>query len=129
MATDKRRRDFRKLFDVSSHYIWANCAIHTNAEHRKVRNGIPKRFDNLPGNKRRAGFGKCTGNHHGYRVSRILEIASDREQASFEIERIDNRFREQDIDTPFDQRLGLEVIRSFHFFERNSTIGRIFDFS
>ena len=72
----------------------------------------------LPGDKRTAAFAERAGNHHRHAFAAVFKILIDREQAGFEVQRIDDRFRQQDIDPPFDKGGDLFVIRIDHRVER-----------
>ncbi len=76
----------------------------------EVRDRVPERFDVLAGDERRAAFVEGAGDHHGHAMACSLEVAGDREQARFQIERVDDSFGKQDIDAGFDERGHLLVV-------------------
>ena len=63
----------------------------------------------------------------GTRTAVLVEIARDREQAGLQVERVDDRFRQQDIDARFDQRRDLLVVRLDHLVERHAAIAGVVD--
>ena len=128
MGADVRRRNLGELFQVRSHHVRTQRTVHSDADHRKVRNRIPKRLDHLTRNKRAARFGKRTRNHHRYDVARLFEITRDGKQAGFQIQRVDHGFGKENINAALDQRSYLLVVRSFHFLKRHTSPGRIVDF-
>ena len=60
------------VFQVRPHQLRAERAVHADREQREVRDRIPKRFDVLARDERRAAFVERAGDHHRHADCRSL---------------------------------------------------------
>src|SRR5438309_12111913 len=92
-----------------------------------MRDGVPKGFDGLAADKGGAAFVERSGDDDGQALAAGLKILFDGEQAGFEIERVDYRFGQEQIDAGLDEGGDLLVIRIDHLVEGDSPPGWVFD--
>ncbi len=106
------RATLRKFLDVWPHERGAERAVDADADEVRVFDRGEEGGQRLPGECPPAEVGDRDRDHHRELDLPFSEEVIDGEQARFEIERIENRFGQQDIDAAIDQSLGLLVVGS-----------------
>jgi hypothetical protein len=128
VAVNARRRHLLQRLDVRPHHVGAQRAVHAHGQQGHVGERVPERLDRLSRHKRRPAAVKCARGHHGHAAPRLVEVLLDGEQARLEVERVDERFRQQDVDARLDERLDLRVVRRGHLVERRAAVRGVVDF-
>jgi len=91
-----------------------------------MRDGVPKCFDVLARDECHTSSVECARDHHRGALADLLKVSLKREEARFEVEGVDDRFGQDDVDTRFDECFDLSAIRFDHLLERDGAIGGIF---
>src|SRR4030095_16005666 len=103
------------------HLIRAQRAIQSDNERLRVRNRNQKRFHGLTAQVSSGFVDDGSRNHQRNFPSRFFKNFRNGEKRGFAIERIEDGFDNQKIDTSFDQCLCLLEVRLFKLVERDSS--------
>ena len=128
MAADPVRRNLLQRFQVWPHQLGAEGA---DSCPPRARGNVRWRWRNAstswPETNVAPPLSNVPGDHHGNALAALFEVSGDREEARLQIERVDDRFGEQDIDAGFDERGYLLVIRVGHLIERDAAKAGVVD--
>src|ERR1700688_1647049 len=111
----------RKLLDVRAHLLRPEGAVDAYAQQVHVRNGNPKRFDRLPGESAAALVGDRYGHHNrqalpgGFKI--FVIVLADGKERGLGVQRVEDRFKEQEIGPAFDETARLLVVYVAQFVE------------
>lgn len=86
---------------------------------------VPERLDRLPGENAARCIGDGAGDHDRHEFAGVLEQLIEREQRGLCIERVEDRFDEEQIAARIEQRLRLLVVRVAQFVEGHVARARI----
>src|SRR5437667_2728138 len=90
-----------------------------------MRYGVPKCLDRLAADECDASFVERAGGDDGQPLACLLKVLFYSEQTGFEIERVDDGFGQQEVDTGLDQGRDLLVVRIDHFIEVDAPPGGV----
>ena len=112
-----KRCQFGQLLDVRTHLLRAERAVQTDAEQRKVRDGIEEGLRGLPGQRAAAQIGDRARHHDRQADFLFGKIFRDGEERRLAIERVENCFNQEEINPAFDQFVDLLSVRRRHLLE------------
>jgi hypothetical protein len=115
----------RQLFNVRSHELGAEGTVHADGEKRNVRDRVPEGFNRLAADKSDAATVESARCNHRQPAASGLEVLFDGKEAGFEVERVDDRLDQQQIDAAFDERGDLLLVRIDHVLEIDAAPGRV----
>ena len=84
-------------------------------------NGVPKRGRSLAGQRAAGEIGDGPGDHHRHLNVALIEQLGDTVQRRLGVERVKNRFDQNDVDAAVEQPTRLLNIRGFQLIEVNCT--------
>ncbi len=119
MAAHEARGDPRKLLDIGPHAVGTQGAVETDAQRGEMRDRVPKGLDRLAGEGAAAGVGDRGRDHHRQLDPPLIEELRDSEQARLEVERVESRFRHQEVDAPVVQGFDLLAVGGRQLVERD----------
>jgi hypothetical protein len=112
----------RASLDLRPHSFRPESAVHADRQQWHIGERIPKRLDRLAADERQP-LGPLAITGTARRILAQLGL----QQARLEVERVNERLRQQQIDARLDQRLHLFVVRIDHRVERRPPPGRVID--
>ena len=127
IAGGVERRDGGELLDVRPHLRGAERAVDADAERRRVRDGVPEGLDGLPAERAPRGVGDGHGEHHREAEVVIGEVLLDGEDRGLEVQRVERRLREEDVDAAVDEAAHLLVIGIDELVEAHAAERRVVD--
>ena len=104
----------------------AECAVDPHAHQIGVGDALPAGFDRLRG-ERSAPLKHRERGHHRNPHSLLAKHLINRKQAGLEHQRVKRRFRQQEIDAPFEQRHHLLLVVFHHLIVGDIAVARIGD--
>jgi len=96
-------RQAGQFFDIRPHLPGSQGAVDANAEQVGVRNRVPEGFHRLTRQGATAGVGNGDRNHYRNPAFQGVETIFNREQGGFQVEGVENRFNQQEIDSAIEQ--------------------------
>ncbi len=127
MTADVDRSNLRQFGHIGAHLLRTQGTVDPHADQRKMGDRVPECLDRLT-RKRAAGpVGDRDGGHHGHFDPVLLAIPVDGKQAGLQVQRVKGRLRKQDVDTPFDQRCYLLVVRFHMLIKCDRSISGVLD--
>ncbi len=127
VADGGNRRQTGQLLEERTHLLGAERAVHSDGEQRHVRDGNPKGLDGLAGKRASAAIDDGDRSDDWHAISGGLEIFLDGEEGGLGIERIENRFEEQEVRAALDEGSGLRGVDFAQLVEGYASRGRIRD--
>ena len=125
MATDVRRGQFRQFLDIGTHLLGPQGAIDPDNEGVRVGDRMPKGFDRLPGKRSPALIGDGHGHHDRNGQPLFLAVLVDGKKRGLRVERIEDRFHEQQVASALHQAPHLFNVRLPQLFKRHRSKRRI----
>ena len=89
----------------------------------KCANGRDKRLDTLPADKGASHLVEGAADHHRDPSATGVDVILNGEQTGFQIQRVDRRLGQEDIDASIDERFDLRPIAVSHFLKRDIPMG------
>ena len=103
----------RQLLHISAQFLRAECAIEADAERPGVHDADPERFSDLSAEGATAGVRDGAADHDRHALVRRGEHLLDREQRGFRVQRVEDRFDQQNVGTTIQQAARGLGIRSY----------------
>ena len=94
---DETVTDMRQLLDVLAQFGGTERAIEAEGKRPDVAQRVPEGLGRLAGQRAAGGVGDRSGNHHRPTPTGLLEMLLDREQRGLGVERVEDRFDQQDV--------------------------------
>ena len=113
-----------QLLDVRPHLRRAERAVDADGEERRVRDRVPARLDRLPGQRAAGGVGDRDRGHHRQADAGVGEELLDGEERGLQVQRVERRLRQQDVDAAVDQAARLLVVGVDELVERHAAKAR-----
>ena len=127
IGADQRIGNARKLSEMRAHLACAERAIEPDRQRCRVLQRIPERRRRLARECTARQIGDRARNHHRQFAADLLEHIVDASISRFGIERVENRFNQQNIRTAFDKGFGRLSIGGSQLVETDSAKARIVD--
>ena len=125
MATDVRRGQFREFLDIGTHLLGPQGAVDPHAERISIGDGMPKGFDRLSGERSPALIGNGHGHHDRNGQALFLAILVDGKKRGLGVERIEDRFHEQQVASALHQAPHLLNVCLPQLFKRHRSKRRV----
>ena len=126
VAADKRvARNLGELLNVGAHQCCAECAIEAYSEWPRVAHTVPKSCDGLAAQNAAGGIRHRAADDEGQAFAGVFKKFVDGEQRGFGVERVENRFNQEQIGATFNQGFHLFVISSAKFFKCHVARARV----
>ena len=125
VATGPKRRNPRKLLDKRTHQRRPQRAVDSHAEEVGMGDRDPERLERLARQRAAAPVGDRDRSHHRQPLAVILKALLDGEQAGLEVERVEGRLRQEEVDAPFHQRGHLLGVGVDQIVERDRPVAGI----
>ena len=101
MQADMSVGNPREFLDIGPQIFGAERAVQTDENRFRVPNRIPEGFGRLPGEGAATAIGNGPRNHHWQPPRMRFEILFERKNCGFSVQRIENRFDQQQISATF----------------------------
>ncbi len=110
IGADRDVCDPRQFLYERPHLLRAERAVDADAHQLVVGNGVPIRLDGLARKGASAQIGDGEGDHHGHAAASLFEILVDGEECGLGVQRIEDRFQQQDVHAAVQQPARLLAI-------------------
>ena len=125
MRRDEAVTDARQFLDVLAQFGGAKCAVEAEGYRPDMAERIPERFGGLTGKRAARGVGDRAGYHDRPASSGLFEELLDREKRRFGVERIEDRFHQQNVGAAIDQTANGFTVRFNQLVKAGVAIARI----
>ncbi len=127
IAAHRAVRDPRELGHVRPHVARSQCAVDADAERPGVSYRHPEGIDRLARQRAPAAIGHRGGNHQRQADALLLEQLLDGNDGCLGVERVDDRFEQQQVAAAIDEAAHLLPVGVAELVERHVAEGRVVD--
>jgi hypothetical protein len=119
VAGDRQGSGALQIFEKGSHLLGPERAVQSGRDQRNVRDRQPRRLERLPRQRAPTRVRDRQRRDDGHGRAALREERLDREQGGFQIQGVERRLRQQEIDAPVQQAPRLLLVRRDELVERD----------